>query len=199
MLKTVSASIAALVLGGALLWNATQGLRVFTAEGARRTAVERTPRHVPNVTLVGMNGETISFPDRDGKPALVEFIYTRCPTICTKLGETFVRLSPKIAAAGNDTKLVSISFDLLHDDSQALQGYAELHGADGVSWTVARPASRNDLDKLLETFEVTVIPDGYGGFEHNAAVHYVDRQGRLAGIYGLEQETAIFTRTEAAK
>jgi protein SCO1/2 len=198
MLRTVSAGIAALALGSALLWDATGGLRVFTAEGARRAAVERAPRRVPNVTLVDMHGREIRFP-RAGEPRLVEFIYTRCPTICAALGETFARLGPRIADEAPGTRLVSVSFDLAHDDAEAMRGYAEMHGADGKLWTVARPASQADLDKLLDAFAVTVIPDGYGGFEHNAAVHYVDAAGRLAGIYGLEDDDAILNKTGAMR
>lgn len=195
MLKTLTLALAALVAGCSLLWHATHGLRVFTAEGERRASVEREPREIPHVTLVDMTGERFSFPGQDGSPALVEFIYTRCPTICTQLGETFARLTPEVSRRDASAKLISISFDLAHDDNEALAGYAELHGADGKRWTVARPAGPRDLDALIETFGVTVIADGFGGFEHNAAVHLVNRHGQLAGIFGLDEDRAILART----
>lgn len=195
MLRTVLLSVVVLVLGVTLLWQSTQGLRVFTAEGERRASVAQSPRDVPRVTLVDMAGRRFAFPAPDADPALVEFIYTRCPTICTQLGEAFARLVPEIARRDAETKLISISFDLGHDDAEALAGYAELHGADGKRWNVARPASRRDLEQLVETFGVTVIPDGYGGYEHNAAIHLVNRRGQLAAIFGLEEDQAILERT----
>lgn len=194
MLRTLSASLAAVLMGAALLWSATEGLRVFTTEGARRTAVERQPKPVPDVVLVDMNGAPVRLTGADGEPVLVEFIYTRCPTICTALGETFARLSEKIGAGEKTMKMLSVSFDLANDDEDALRSYAQIHGANGTAWNVARPANDQDLKKLLKTFKVTVIPDEYGGFEHNAAIHYVNGSGKLAGIFGLEEDSAILSK-----
>lgn len=196
MVRTGIASIAALLIGAGVLWSATARFSVFTAEGARRAAVETSPRPVPQVSLVDMTGREFRFPSRD-HPLLVEFIYTRCPTICTQLGESFARLKSHLVSAGTDARLLSISFDLAHDDTEALRGYGEIHGADGKRWMIARPASPADLEALLETFGVTVIPDAYGGFEHNAAIHHVDAAGRLVTIYGLEEEKRIISDLEA--
>jgi protein SCO1 len=45
---------------------------------------------------------------------------------------------------------------------------------------------------LLKAFGVTVIPDGAGGFVHNAALHVVDRQGRLIAIFDIGEELQVF-------
>jgi protein SCO1/2 len=47
------------------------------------------------------------------------------------------------------------------------------------------------LRALLDTFGVVVIPDGMGGFVHNAAIHLVDEEGRLGAIYDLGEERAV--------
>jgi protein SCO1/2 len=45
---------------------------------------------------------------------------------------------------------------------------------------------------LLASFEVVVIPDGMGGFEHNAALLVVDAHGHLVRIFDYaEMETAL--------
>lgn len=199
MLKTLMASITALVLGGVLIWSATEGLAVFTAEGARRAEVARSPRPVPAATLIDMQGHTITFPQAGGDAQLVEFIYTRCPTICAAMGENFARLGDQLAEAKSTTRLLSISFDLVHDDQDALQGYGEIHGADGMRWNIARPATASDLDVLLTTFGITVIPDGFNGFEHNAAIHHVNSSGKLAGIYPVEYNDEILRYVEFAQ
>jgi len=31
-----------------------------------------------------------------------------------------------------------------------------------------------------------VIPDGWGGYAHNAGLHVIDTSGRLVGIYDLD-------------
>ena len=51
-----------------------------------------------------------------------------------------------------------------------------------------------DLAAWLRTFGIVVIPDGYGGYEHNAALHLVDERGRLVRILdlGATDEAASF-------
>ena len=49
--------------------------------------------------------------------------------------------------------------------------------------------SAEELDAMLATFGVVVIPDGSGEFQHNGAIHVVDRQGRLVRI--LDYDTPL--------
>jgi len=67
-------------------------------------------------------------------------------------------------------------------------------GADGEHWRIARVRSKADLAPLLAAFGVVVIADGLGGFEHNAAIHLLGRDGKLAEISDIEQPAAFIQR-----
>jgi protein SCO1 len=192
MLRTAVAALAVALLFGAALWLGTDGLRAFTAEGARRLSVVEQPRPLPAVRLIDMRGRELSLADAVGRSVIVEFIYATCPTICVALGESFAKMQDQISAAdlAGRVRLISISFDL-RDSSEALEDYAQAHGADGRLWITARPQNEQDLRILLKTFGVTVIPDGFGGFVHNAALHVVDREGRLAAILDVGEEAQV--------
>lgn len=181
--------VLALVTGAGVFYLATDGLRAVTAEGARRLAVAETPKPVPQFTLETMDGRHVSLSASDGTPVLVEFIYTRCPVICQTAGGNFARLRDRLETAGVSVRMLSVSFDPLHDDLAALSNYGAAHGvahgADSAIWTVARP-DPDDLDRLLAFFGVTVIPDQWGGYQHNAAIHVIDREGRLARIMDID-------------
>jgi len=181
--RTVLATAAVLAAGVGALLAETEGLRAFTSETARRLAVAHAPKPLPVVPLRDERGERIEIPI-PGRPMLVEFIYTSCPTLCTTLAASFARIQDRLAEAGAPPalQLLSVSFDPGRDDPAALRAYAEAHGADPARWRVALPESGADLRTLLEAFGVVVIPDGEGGFVHNAALHLVDRGGRLAAI-----------------
>jgi protein SCO1/2 len=181
------------VVASAALWQATDGLRTFTTEGARRLAVLEQPRPVPDVRLIDMRGRELTLTDQIGRAVIVEFIYTTCPTICTALGESFARLRSDIDAAGlaDRFRLISISFDLARDGPEALRDYAEAHGADGRVWTVARPENELALSSLLKAFDVIVIPDGAGGFVHNAALHVIGQNGKLKAIFSIGEEAQV--------
>ena len=200
MLRTAIAALAAASVFGAALWQGTDGLRAFTTEGARRLSVIEEPRAVPAVGLIDMQGRQLTLADELGRAVVIEFIYATCPTICVALGESFAKLRDQVRRDGlaDQVRLISISFDL-RDSPQALEDYAEAHGADGRLWITVRPDNEQALRALLKTFGVTVVPDGAGGFVHNVALHVVDRQGMLVAIFDLGEEAQVLTAIRGQK
>lgn len=194
-MRHLSYTAASVTLGVALIWQATDGLRAITAEGARRVQVTDNPRPVPQVALETMQGDWRAL--SGASPTLVEFIYTTCPTICQTSGGDFAELRDHLSEAGLSVPMYSISFDPEVDDLPELQAYAALHTASGSPWTIARPEP-GDLPHLLETFQVTVIPDGWGGYEHNIAVLLIDRDGNFSGVFDTRAFDQITDAVEAA-
>lgn len=183
------------LLGGAVIWLSTDGGRAITTESARRLQIAENPRPVPPIRLQGMNGDWLSLPGEG--PALVEFIYTTCPTICQISGGDFAGLRDHLADAGLSPPMYSISFDPETDDLPALQAYAERHGATGSPWAVSRPEPA-DLPALLDLFRVTVIPDDWGGYQHNIAVLLIDAEGRFSGAFDTRAFEQIAEAVRAA-
>ncbi len=167
----------------ALAWE-TEGFRVVTSAGARQLDIERRPRPLPDVRLFDQDGHAFSLGDYKGRPVLVDFIYTRCPTICSALGDDFHRVMDLASGSGSGPQidLLSISFDPVNDDREALKLYGDRYGATAPHWRIAAPADASGLAALLQSFGVVVIPDGMGGFIHNSAVYLVDAHGRLARL-----------------
>jgi len=165
---------------GALAFE-TEGFRVATVDGARQLDIERNPRSLPEVQLVDQDGRKFSLESYRGEPVFVDFIYTRCPTICSLLGDEFQRvLEWQRSSPEPHVRLLSISFDLENDDQEALRLYGDRYEAHTPQWRIAAPSNRRDLDALRKTFGLVVIPDGMGGFIHNSAVYLIDGRGRLA-------------------
>jgi len=108
------AAVIAVVLGGlTTLWWGTDGLTAITAESARRLDVERHPRLLPVVALEDHNGAAASFADFSGKVILLDFVYTRCPTLCVALGTAFQQARERIAGSPLEGRVVllTVSFD----------------------------------------------------------------------------------------
>lgn len=183
-MRGLCAVIAVLLAGSAVLWQSTDGLRALTTESARRLAVERAPRALHDPLLQDQFGRDFRLSDYRGQQLLVQFIFTRCATLCLTLGDEFARIAQALPPGrlGRDVALLSISFDPADDGLEELAGYASRYGADGEGWRVARIADPADLAQLLDNFGVVVVPDPAFGFQHNAAQHLVDRAGRLARI-----------------
>ena len=192
MFRTALLSIMLAVAAyGSAAW-LTHDFQVWTAEGARRLEVALQPIATPAVQIdgPGLTLQALSKFLGDGHSIKVlDFVYTRCVTVCTTLGSVFQQMQATLQADGKSdpaaqrVKLVSISFDGQHDNPVVLQAYAARLGASPVLWHFARVPDAKESRRLLADFEVVVVPDGRGDFEHNAALLVVDQYGRLVRVF----------------
>jgi protein SCO1 len=187
VLRTSLASAVLLLVGGVALAAATNGLQAFTTETARQVAVRSRPAELPAVALESQSGVRFTLADLRGTWLLVDFIYTRCPTLCSTLGGDFARLERQLVEpiARGKVQLLSISFDPTQDTPLQLAGYLKRFRGRDMGWEAARPVTARGLRQITPAFGVTVIPDGLGGYTHNAAIHLVDPEGRLVDIFDL--------------
>ncbi|SDD97862.1 protein SCO1/2 [Cupriavidus sp. YR651] len=189
----VATLLLALLAYAAGVW-LTMDFRVWTSEGARRLAVVRSPIAAPEVTVrsPGIDARTLpTLLGARGGATIVDFIYTRCMTVCSVQSGTFRRLQVALRLdrenGGPDVQLLSISIDPKHDTLDVLHAYGRRLQADPTVWRFAAPVQLAGLQALLDRYGVVVIPDGLGGYEHNAALLILDRAGRLVHIYDYDR------------
>ena len=185
-----------MLLGWASASWLTEDYAVWTAEGARRLTVALHPVQTPAAVLADPHATRANLPERltrPGRVTIIDFIYTRCATLCLALGSEFQQLQQAIAESpADDIQLLSISFDPAHDGVAQLRDYASRYRADPRDWSVVAVPDRLELKRLLAAFQVTVIPDGLGGYEHNAALLVVNADGRLVRIFDdTERQAAL--------
>lgn len=192
--KTFLASTVVLALGLIFLLQATAQGNAFTTETLRRTEVANNPSLVPELSVYDANGNQSTLRQllADGEKVwIVDFVYTRCQTICTTLGTVFQQLQNQVRLRGLEDKvgLLSVSFDPAHDTSDALGIYRDRMRMDPAIWRVVTLSSPLDRRQLLDAFGIIVIPAPLGEFEHNAALHLVSRAGRLFHIVDYDDAT----------
>lgn len=229
-MRTFGAALLALLLAYAGARWITHDFQVWTAEGARRLEVALAPVDVPDGVVAGpaagspgaastaasMGPPRAPRGTRDeerlrallavpGRVTILDFIYTRCVTVCAALGTTFQQMQGALASAaqGGDSpvRLLSISFDPAHDDAAALGAYARRLRADPRLWRFASVPDAQTLATLLARLQVTVIADGLGGYEHNGALLIVDASGRLVRIfdYAEADDALVYARWLASR
>lgn len=179
-----------------VIWQLTAGLSLFTSEAWRRAAVQAAPRQLPSVQLEDELGAKFELADLCGRVLVVDFVYTQCPTICKSLGATSSQLAHRLALQDDtaDAMVVSISFDPGRDTPARLRAFRSAMEPSPSGWRLLRPTDGDGLASLLKSFGVVAIDDGLGGFDHNAALHVVDRNCRIARIVDAEDvDAAIAT------
>ena len=191
-MKRASLNTLVVCVGILVLWQTTKGFTSFTSEQLRRLEVRASPVELPDVPLRDERGQALSMRDYRGRILLVDFIFTSCAGLCPQMtsGMRALHQRTEDAQLQDDVSLLSVSFDPARDTPQRLRAYGERFGADFSRWKFAY-AKRPDLRPLLDAAGVVVIPQSDGQFQHNAAVHVIDRQGRLADIQNYDKPDAI--------
>jgi len=125
----------------------------------------------------------------DTRVAIVDFIYTRCTSVCLALGDSYQQLQAQIIAAHLEqrVRLVTISFDPQRDTRQVIADYADRMRVNPAVWTVLTPDDAAQLRAAMATFGVIAKAAEGGQFVHNAAFNVVDRHGKLARIVPIDQ------------
>src|SRR5256714_15371884 len=124
--RTRGTATAALVYVGAVL------LTAATAATVSRSTVSY---EAPDVTLVRADGKSVSLPREldDGRPVLLNFIFTTCSSICPLTSRTLEEFQRKLGREASQVHLMSISIDPEQDSPARLSVYARKFHA-GPEW-----------------------------------------------------------------
>lgn len=199
---TFVATLGVLSLALVALFHATAGGTAFTTETLRRSAVAQAPVAVPDYAVVDAFGHVRPLREllaAEGKVWIVDFVYTRCNTLCLSLGTVYQRLQAQIVAEGLQDRvgLLSISFDPLHDRGPALAEYAKRMNMQAGVWQLVSLRNEADRRRLLDSFGIMVVPAPMDEYEHNAALHLVTPAGQLVQILGLAEAAEAMTAAQA--
>jgi len=117
---------AALVCVGALL---------LTAAAAATVSRSTVTYETPDVSLVRADGKRVSLPQEldDGRPVLLNFIFTTCSSICPLASRTLEEFQRKLGREASKVHLMSISIDPEEDTPARLTAYARKFHA-GPGW-----------------------------------------------------------------
>lgn len=104
--------------------DAVKSLRVSTAEYT-----------VPDIWLVRDDGQKVLLAREldDGRPLVLNFIYTTCPGICPLMSQVFSQFQSLLGAEREKVHMVSISIDPEQDTPARLREYAKRFSA-GSQW-----------------------------------------------------------------
>lgn len=103
--------------------------------GATASVRQVAQYRLPTTQLVRSDGAKISFPQTldDGRPVVLNFIYTSCTAICPVLSHSFAEFQRRLGADRERVHLVSISIDPEEDTPPRLREYAARFDA-GPQW-----------------------------------------------------------------
>ena len=108
---------------------------------------------LPALKVLRADGKRVALAEAidDGRPVMLNFIYTSCNAICPVTSQVFVEFREKVGAERDRINMVSISIDADQDTPATLTAYARRYGSAGV-WAHYTGTSA-DMVELQRAFD----------------------------------------------
>ena len=137
-------------------------------------------RKVPSFEFINQDSVLVSDKDYLGKVYVVDFFFTRCPSICPVMTTNLVNVQRQFK--GNKKfGIASFSITPDFDTPQVLRAYAEKYKIQNSGWNLLT-GDKDSVYQLANTgFNIFAaeMPDVPGGFEHSGLFALVDKEGFL--------------------
>ncbi len=151
---------------------------------------------VTDITLTNQLGDTVSLSSIPDKVLVVDFFFTRCPSICPGMTKNMKRLQDMMTSRDPrkiiDISLVhflSFSIDPLRDSPSVLKQYADKNGVDHNRWWMLTGDQQKIYDFGIQELKLGII-DGKGQdtlFDHSPKFVLLDKDRVVRGYYnGLD-------------
>lgn len=147
---------------------------------------------LPEFSLIERSGAVLDKAALAGRPAIVDFIFTRCPASCPRLTARMKELEKRLPESSS-VRLLSITVDPEHDRPAELARYADGWQA-GPRWLFATGERAAIWELVRKGFLLAVEAtpeDTTSPILHSNRFALVDGQGRLRATYLAFEEDAL--------
>jgi len=151
-----------------------------------------TGEPVPDFVFTNQNGKKMHLSQLRGAPALLTFIYARCPLpdFCPRMNANLLAVARQ--AKNSNLQLVSVSFDPTHDTPEVLRNYErqwtdDLPAGQRGRWQFVIPPAA-EMKSVLDFFGMEADPD-QGWITHSLSTTLIGADGKVIQWYGGNQWT----------
>jgi len=150
-----------------------------------------TVMKVPQFELTDQNNKKITDKDMLGKVYLVEFFFSRCPTICPVMNTNMRAIEDEINSP--DFGIISISIDPENDTPQTLKEHAERIGVKSPNWHFLT-GNRDYIGEIADEFNIYVgdKEDESENLNHSGMIALVDKDGNIRCRYNKDNMPILY-------
>lgn len=137
----------------------------------------------PNFQLTDQNGQQVSLAQFKGKPVILTFLYTNCPTICPLTAEHIHSALLKMGSDAKDVAVLAVSTDPKRDDQAAAQKFTQEHNMQNY-WHFLI-GTNAQLSPVWSSYSVYAQQQQMS-VNHSFAVYIIDKQGNERSFIGQD-------------
>ena len=166
----------------------------FSPELVDITLKNKTKNHkADDFNLINQNGNIVTQDNYKDKIYVVDFFFTRCPSICPIMTDNLVKVQNHFIKDDN-IMLLSISVTPNIDSVSVLKNYSQKKGVIDSKWNITT-GNKKHIYNLARKSYFAVVEQGDGGlqdFIHTPNFVLVDTEKQIRGVYnGTDDEAVI--------
>lgn len=165
----------------------------FTPRWISSKDVQADFHQIPAFSLINQSGKEITEQNLNGKVTVVDFFFTTCPGICSKMTNNMLMVQEAFIDE-NSVQIMSHSVTPDYDDAEVLKNYAEARGVNSDRWhlltgdrSLIYDLGRNHYF-IEEDLGLQKAPED---FIHTENFVLIDQNRRIRGIYNGLNKTSI--------
>lgn len=128
----------------------------------------------------GATGKPFDTASLKGRPYMVTFLYTHCPTICPLIGAELQAALTELGEAAKKVDVVALSVDPVGDTASTVRAWLKVHHEPSNFHYLI--GSEAELRPYWEAWHVGPQIQGDPDSSHTAAIYLITRKAMIAGI-----------------
>ena len=157
---------------------------VIVSEKNGKTITDTIWHRVKNIAFTNQLGKKVSLDDIKGKVLVIDFFFTRCPSICPGLARSMKRLQNSFVKNDSIVQFISISVDPAHDSVPQLRKFADRYNANHDTWWFVTGDKKEIYDLAFNELKASVTDSEVDtGFLHTENFFLLDSNRIVRGWY----------------
>jgi len=157
---------------------------VVVAEKNGKITTDTIWHRVKNIQFTTQLGKQVSLDDLKGKILVIDFFFTRCPSICPGLARNMKRLQDSFIKNDSIVQFISISVDPEHDSVPQLRKFADRVNANHDTWWFVTGDKKEIYDFALHELKASLADTNIDtAFIHTENFFLLDSSRIVRGWY----------------
>ena len=161
---------------------------VDTKEVRGKTVTDTVWHKVKNISFTNQLGQKVSLNDLHGKILVIDFFFTRCPSICPDMAKAMKRLQKSFEQNPEIVQFISITVDPEHDSVPQLRKFADKLNINHDTWWFVTGDKKEIYDFAFQEMKASIADSNVDTtFIHTENMFLLDTNRIIRGWYnGLD-------------
>lgn len=158
---------------------------VDTVKQDGRISIDTAWHKVKNITFINQLGETVALDSLKKKIIVIDFFFTRCPSICPGLALRMKKLQESFTNSNDSiVQFISVSVDPEHDSVPQLRKFANRYTSNHDNWWFVTGNKKEIYDFAFKELKASIADTEIDStFIHTENFFLLDRHRVVRGWY----------------